>query len=84
MAKVTRWCYCAHYLCVCVTIAYTLKGCCGVSLWDEGAGVVCSLPSSLPGPMQTLGLSPPRTEHCLAGPNSQDGDRLNAIPATTV
>lgn len=83
MAKVTRWCYCAHYLCACMTIAHALKGRCGVSLWDQGAEVVCLLPPCLTGPMQILGLSPPGTVHCLAGPDSQDGDHLNAIWATT-
>lgn len=65
MAKVTRWCYCAHYQCACVTFANTLERCafwevsCGFFLgWATGDRVVCILLLSLPGPKKTTGRKP--------------------------
>jgi len=87
MAKVTRWCCCAHYLCVCVTIAHTLKGRCGVVGFPSGTRVLGWFALFFhPYLVQrrSWGWPLPWLSTASPAPAFQDGDHLNASSATTV
>lgn len=84
MAKVTRWCYCAHYWCARVTIAHTLKRRFGVSLWDELLMLKWFAISLCPRLNQSSCWEQAFAGYCLADSSSQGGHCIGAILTTAV